>query len=237
MSKSQSSVLKSRGCYLCIAAAILLVFSVFFAFRAPRQQPAVLRIKVLPSSAVVRRVDLPLPDFDAKAFKRTIIDNNLFRPLGWRPPRPIDPYRLIGTILPRSETTPPKAILQTTAGNTTSIVSLGDTLSADTQIVSIEPKQVTLLSNGQRRTLRLNTAVYLNPSPATRKPIRTTDTPHRPTPRPVRSQPTPAPPAFTAPQTPDRPAPFSDWETREGERIRLGDARLKNPQKWGLLRR
>lgn len=24
--------------------------------------------------------------FDAEAFKRTIIDNNLFRPLGWTPP-------------------------------------------------------------------------------------------------------------------------------------------------------
>ena len=161
------------------------------------------------------------------SFYRTIIDNNLFRPLGWRPPRPVEPYRLLGTILPRRANTPPKAIIQTTAGNKTYIVSIGETLDASTEVVSIESKSVVLQTNGQKRTLRLNTAVYLNPSPARRPPIRTTDTP---TPTPIRT-PTPMrrPPAVSA--------PLSDWETREGDRIGLGDARLKNPQKWGLRRR
>lgn len=37
--------------------------------------------------------------FDAsKAYYRTIIENNLFRPLGWTPPRPVEPYRLIGAL-------------------------------------------------------------------------------------------------------------------------------------------
>lgn len=241
MSKSQSSVLKSRGCYLCIAAAILFVFSVFFAFRTPRPQQAVLRIKVLPSSAVVLGVDRSIesPVFDSESFKRTIIDNNLFRPLGWRTPRRVEPYRLIGTILPRSATTPSQAIVQSTTGDQTHIVSLGDSLSADTQIVDIQPKQVTLSQNGQQRTLRLNTAVYLNPRRATRSPRRTTETPHRPTPpnAPVRNKPSPAPTAFRAPQTLDRPPPLSDWETRSGQPIPIGDARLKNPEKWGLHRR
>ena len=93
--------------------------------------------------------------FDAEAFKRTIIDNNLFRPLGWRPPRPIEPYRLIGTILPRDANTPPKAILQTTTGNTTHIVSLGEQIDASTEVVSIESKQVVLSADGQQRTLKL----------------------------------------------------------------------------------
>ena len=33
----------------------------------------------------------------SETYYRTIIDNNLFRPLGYRtPPRPIEPYRLLG---------------------------------------------------------------------------------------------------------------------------------------------
>lgn len=103
-----------------------------------------------------RRVRKPKPVvFDAEAFKRTIIDNNLFRPLGWTPPRPIEPYRLIGTLLPRSGTTPPRAILQSTAGEKTYIVSTGEKIDADTEVVLIESKQVTLSTNGQQRTLRL----------------------------------------------------------------------------------
>ena len=102
-----------------------------------------------------RRVRQTPPVFDAEAFYRTIIDNNLFRPLGWTPPRPIEPYRLIGTLLPRSDTTPPKAIIQTTAGNKTYIVSTGEPLDALTEVVSIESKHITLQTNGQQRTLHL----------------------------------------------------------------------------------
>ena len=94
-------------------------------------------------------------NFDAEAFKRTIVENNLFRPLGWTPPRPIEPYRLIGTIVPRRANTPRKAIIQTTAGNTTYIVSTGESLDADTEVVSIESKQVVLSTKGQQRTLKL----------------------------------------------------------------------------------
>ena len=88
-------------------------------------------------------------------FYRTIIDNNLFRPFGWTPARPVEPYRLIGTILPRSANTPPQAILQSTAGNKTYIVTLGSNLDADTQVVDIQSKQVTLSTQGQQRTLML----------------------------------------------------------------------------------
>lgn len=79
-----------------------------------------------------------------------IIDNNLFRPLGWTPPLPREPYRA-----------PPKAIIESSAGNQTHIVSLGDKLDAETEIVEIQPKQVTLLSNGQQRLLFLNTARWI----------------------------------------------------------------------------
>ena len=96
--------------------------------------------------------------FDIEAFKRTIIENNLFRPLGWTPPRPKEPYRLLGTLLPRDDRTPPTAILQTTAGNQTYIVTTGDQIDASTEVVSIEGKQVRLLTEGQQRTLRLRSS-------------------------------------------------------------------------------
>ncbi|MDE0685260.1 MAG: hypothetical protein OXI63_20220 [Candidatus Poribacteria bacterium] len=90
------------------------------------------------------------------SFYRTIINNNIFRPLGWTPPRPVESYRLIGTILPRDANTPPTAIIETTAGKTTSIVSVGDALDPETEVVSIESKSVVLDSGGVHRTLRLS---------------------------------------------------------------------------------
>lgn len=94
------------------------------------------------------------PLFPSDPFYRTIIDNNPFRPLGWTPPRPSESYRLLGTIrFPRDVNIPPKAILQTTPGNTTYIVALGEMLDADTEVVNICQKQITLETNGQQRTV------------------------------------------------------------------------------------
>ena len=91
----------------------------------------------------------------SESFYRTIIDNNLFRPLGWTPSRPTEPYRLIGTILPIDANTPPRAILESTAGQKTYIVSTGEKLDAETEVVLIQGKAVTLSENGQQRTLHL----------------------------------------------------------------------------------
>ncbi|MYA72547.1 hypothetical protein F4009_00105 [Candidatus Poribacteria bacterium] len=74
----------------------------------------------------------------SETYYRTIIDNNLFRPLGWTPPRPIEPYRLLGTKLATDANTPPQVILQSTAGQTTYIVSIGEKIDASTEVVSIE---------------------------------------------------------------------------------------------------
>jgi len=88
-------------------------------------------------------------------FYRTIIDNNLFRPLGWTPPRPVEPYRLLGTRLPTDKSTPPQAIFQSTARNKTYIVTPGDKLDAATEVVEIQAKQILLKIAGQQKTLRL----------------------------------------------------------------------------------
>lgn len=100
-------------------------------------------------------------DFQDSDFYRTIIDNNLFRPLGWRPPRPKEPYRLIGTIIPTNGITEARAILQTTRGNIIYTVTQGDTLDADTTVTDIQAKQVTLEKAGQQRTLKFNPTSWL----------------------------------------------------------------------------
>ena len=102
-----------------------------------------------------------LTDFQSSAFYRTIVDNNLFRSLGWTPPHPKEPYRLLGTILPTDQSIPLQAILRSTTARTTYIVNIGDTLDTDTTLIDIQAKQVTLERKGQRKTLTLNTVPWL----------------------------------------------------------------------------
>lgn len=103
----------------------------------------------------------PLSDFQTSDFYRTIIDNNLFRPLGWKPPRQKEPYRLLGTLIAKDGKSPPQAILQATAGNKTYTVSTGDKLDTDTTLTDIQAKQVTLEKAGQQRPLNLNPRPWL----------------------------------------------------------------------------
>ena len=96
-----------RACGLLIAGAFVLLVTLFFAFRTP--PPIETQSVEVIEVPLPRRVRLTSPPvFDSEAFYRTIIENNLFRPLGWTPPRPIEPYRLLGTILPRDGNTPPR---------------------------------------------------------------------------------------------------------------------------------
>ena len=103
----------------------------------------------------------PLSDFQDSDFYRTIIDNNLFRPLGWRTPRKKESYRLLGTILPTDEESNAQAILQKTPAGRTYIVMIGEMLDTDTTVVDIQPKQVTLENAGVQRTLKLNTTPWI----------------------------------------------------------------------------
>lgn len=125
----------------------------------PRLSPLpVEAVGVSEAPARSRRVRQSPPVFDAEAFKRTIIDNNLFRPLGWTPPRPREPYRLLGTIIPTDAKTPPKAIIQNTVQNQTHIVTISDTLDTETHVTDIQTKYITLKKNGQQRQLTLKSS-------------------------------------------------------------------------------
>ncbi|MYB92990.1 hypothetical protein F4054_23040 [Candidatus Poribacteria bacterium] len=99
-----------------------------------------------------------LTQFQETDFYRTIIENNLFRPLGWTPPRPREPYRLLGTIIPTDAKTPPKAIIQNTVRNQTHIVTISDTLDTETHVTNIQTKHITLKKNGQQRQLTLKSS-------------------------------------------------------------------------------
>lgn len=236
MSETQQNLFNKRACFL-IAGAFILLVTLFFALMTSPIETQSVKVIEPPAERRVRLTHSPV--FDAEAFKRTIISNNLFRPLGWTPPRPTEPYSVLGTILPRSANTPPKAIIQTTAGNKTYIVTLGEKIDDATEVVLIERKQVTLSTDGQRRTLKLTTH-YLNPARVSPRFASQRQTLVRP-PQGVRRTPpralTAAPSSSLSPPLPDRTFPLSQWQTREGEAIRLGDARLKNPEKWGLQRK
>ena len=143
-------------------------FVIFGVFRTRSVQTTVLtqtqhetlNKTALPVSSRVFRRPLSTPqapgaDFQKSDFYRTIVDNNLFRPLGWRPPRPRESYRLIGTFIPRDGETPSKAILQTIRTHRTHVLKIGDKLDVDTTVTDIQKKHVMLERNGHPRKLSL----------------------------------------------------------------------------------
>ena len=98
------------------------------------------------------------PVFDAEAYYSPIVENNLFRPLGWRRNRPVERYRIIGILIPTTADIPPKALIQKTVGHRTYIVTPGQKLDATTEVIDIQSKQVTLSKDGIHRTLQLPSA-------------------------------------------------------------------------------
>ena len=127
--------LSGRARYFFLAGAFLLCFVVFFLSRSSDPRPVIVKVKILPVETSRRNIDIPVIAFDSVAYYRPIIKNNLFRPLGWTPPVPREPYRLIGTILPRSRNTSATAVLETTDGNVRYIVSVGDKIEVSTEVI------------------------------------------------------------------------------------------------------
>lgn len=89
---------------------------------------------------------------DGTNFYQVIIDNNLFRPLNWTPPKQQSDYTLIGTAV----TTNPedtKAIIFERRSNRLYTVKVGDTL-GDASVKEIQSKQVTLQASGKNIVLQ-----------------------------------------------------------------------------------
>ena len=120
-------------------------------------------------SAAAHQRDAPVPgvvsdpvlqSFQQTDFYRTLLEYNLFAPLGTAGTReaPTD-YQLLATLIPGDTTDTenrPEAVLRRTADNTTRNYHLGDRITPDTVLIEIHPKYITLETNGQRRTLPLD---------------------------------------------------------------------------------
>ena len=139
--------------------AILLIF-VIFGYTAGTKRPSQIQPTrpgpVKGTASHHRGVDFPI--LDAKAYYLPIVENNLFHLLGWRPKRPIERYRILGTLIPTIDNAPPKAIIQMTVGGQTYIVTPGQELDVNTEVTDIQSKQVTLSKDGTHRTLQLPNA-------------------------------------------------------------------------------
>ncbi len=81
-------VLLFTGTFVLLA---IVVVARFPASEPVRLDPEPVKVRTLPESRRASRT--PPPVFEVS---ETYIDNNLFRPLEWTPPRPIEPYRLLG---------------------------------------------------------------------------------------------------------------------------------------------
>lgn len=144
--------------YRGLPIAILFILVIFGYTEGTKQTSQIQTTQPVPvSHSQHSGVELP-PGFDAEAYYSPIVEHNLFRPLGWRPKRSIERYRLLGIKIPTTAKTPPKAIIQTTIGHQTYIVTPGQKLDANTEVIDIQPKQVTLSKNGTHRTLQLPSA-------------------------------------------------------------------------------
>lgn len=87
-----------------------------------------------------------------EAFYQVIIDNNLFRPLGWKPPNEEPVYSLIGTAV-GGEGGISQATLLETRSNRYHFVTIGSEV-GDMTVKDIQAKQVTLDNAGKPLTLR-----------------------------------------------------------------------------------
>lgn len=104
----------------------------------------------------------PKPVDQKELFYRTIIENNIFAPLGWKPKKPTPIYRLIGTRIPIGQEIKATAILQETSGKSAlRIVSIGTKLGEDTFVVDIQPKQIILKKGNLRTPIRMKTMQFL----------------------------------------------------------------------------
>lgn len=112
-----------------------------------------LRRKWLQRLRVLGGVEPAKPAGIGDDFYQVIITNNLFRPLGYRKPRPPPPYRLIATVTNHEHGTN-KALLRRNKDGRMYYVEIGEMFDG-AKVERIGPKSVTLLIDGQSKVFRL----------------------------------------------------------------------------------
>ena len=97
---------------------------------------------------------------DSGDFYKVIVDNNIFRPLGWRPPNKEPQYTLIGTAIDPNGTREEAFILEERS-NKFYIAGVGGKV-GDAVVQEIQEKKVILDKNGETITLRGRNMQFLN---------------------------------------------------------------------------
>ena len=93
------------------------------------------------------------------AFYKVIIDNNLFRPLGWTPPNNEPAYSLVGTAVDADGVIAQATLLEKRS-NRYHFVTIGEKL-GDITVKDIQAKQVILEKDGKPITLKTETLQFL----------------------------------------------------------------------------
>ena len=146
---------------LCLLLCVCSLFGIYRLQAEPQEtQPTPTEVSETPSD--VRFASDPQSDVSSD-FYQTIIDNNLFAPLGTNlhsKPRPGANLKLVGTFLTQEPTDSTVLITDASTGRQ-HVLSIGDVLGIF-EVSEIQPKQVTLNHNGKPVVLRLPSNVLLN---------------------------------------------------------------------------
>ena len=108
-------------------------------------------------------------------FYKVIVDNNLFRPLGYRPPKRGPAFQLIATRIYR-ETNVREALIQNNTNRQFHYVRIGDEF-AGAKVEKIEPFKVTLFHNGKSQELSIPRGNLIGGSRSARPQMNQSPTP------------------------------------------------------------
>ena len=125
--------------------------------------PKIERKKLVKKNTKLYEHLIPEPIDHQEVFYNIIIENNIFAPLGYKPPKiKATTYRLIGTQIPLGREIEATAILQQTLEpKNIRMVSIGTKIAEDTFVVDIHPKQIILKKGKLRIPLKLRTKPFL----------------------------------------------------------------------------
>lgn len=99
---------------------------------------------------------------DNSNFYQTIVANNLFRPLGWKPPKEEPEYKLIGTATDTKGNNSEAFVLERRS-NHFYVVKIGDKI-GEAVVKDIEDKMISLYKNGELITLNADSMEFLKTS-------------------------------------------------------------------------
>ena len=140
---------------VCFGLAVFLIVSFHTPPQTRPQRSITSESTKFPSDRTQQHRKTESVRFQDTDFYRTIIDNNLFRPLGWTPARPVSPYRLLGTLVSGATdgVWVSKAIIA--VRGEVRVVEIGDSLDSETKVLGIDRHSVLLETAGKEQVLTL----------------------------------------------------------------------------------